>query len=142
VRDEEDAVVVSELVRSPAPAVWASIMDGDRRRRWWSYLDLEPVEGGRVVERWTTDGGQPMTTTGSVVEVVPEQRLRMTWRDDDWPAATEVEIALAAAPDGTTVTVRHRGWASLPDSAGLAEAHRVGWRAHLEALGRHVEEHR
>ena len=135
----EDEVLVSVAIRGPAPAVWAAIVDPDRRRGWWSYLDLDPVEGGRVVERWQRSDGEAVTTTGSVLEVVPERLLRMAWRDDDWPASTTVEIALAPAPDGTVVTVRHHGWAPLPDPAGLAAAHRDGWRAHLEALRRHVE---
>ena len=134
-----DEVLEAVTVRAPAPAVWASLVDPQRRQRWWSYLELEPVEGGGVLERWRDEGGKSLTTTGTVVEVVPERLLRMTWRDDGWPASTEVELTLAPIEDGTSVTVRHRGWAALPDPTGLVAAHAGGWRAHLEELRRHTE---
>ena len=134
-----DEVLEGVTVRAPAPAVWVSLVDVDARGQWRSDLELEPVEGGSVLERWTDERGEAMTTAGSVVELVPERRVRMTWRDDGWPASTEVEISLDPVEDGTVVTVRHRGWAALPDAAGLVAAHRAGWRMHLEDLRRHAE---
>ena len=139
--DAPDEVVERVEVRAPASEVWDAVVDGVRRGRWWSHLELEPVAGGRLVERWTASTGRTVTTTGAVLELVPERLLRLSWRDDDWPAPTTVELTLTPSPLGTTATVRHAGWGALPDPAGLATAHGEGWRAHLQALRRHVEEH-
>ena len=62
-----DEVLEAVTVRAAVPAVWASLVDPDGRRQWWSYLELEPAEGGSVLERWTNEGGEAMTTTGGVL---------------------------------------------------------------------------
>ena len=41
------------IVDASPEVVWHEIVDADRRREWWSYLDLDVVTGGRFEERWT-----------------------------------------------------------------------------------------
>ena len=129
---------VRETVVVPAPAdrVWWRIVEADGRAGWWPYLALDATPGGRMEERWTDAGGHELRTTGEVLEVDPPRLLRLTWQDDGWPAATEVELRLEVAEEGTRVTVRHSGWAALGDGDTLVPDHRAGWRAHLEDLRR------
>ena len=87
-------------------------------------------------ERWTDAAGHELRTTGEVLEVDPPRLLRLSWKDDGWPASTEVELRLEPRPEGTLVTVRHSGWAALPDAGTLVGEHRAGWRAHLDDLRR------
>lgn len=134
--DEVDEALV--IGASPS-TVWQALVDTDRRRRWWSYVELDPVVGGRFVERWRGAGGEHMLTSGSVVELLSDRLLRLTWSDENWPAETEVEITLADADPGTVVRIRHLGWRRLPDGERLAEEHRAGWRMHLSNLRDHVE---
>ena len=129
-------VVEEETIAAPAAAVWRALVHADQRRRWWSYLDLDPVVGGRFTERWTGPDGTEMVTAGSVLEVTDRRLLRLAWSDADWPAQTEVEISLAPAPapGGTVVRIRHSGFERLPDGRRLAREHAAGWRAHLSNL--------
>ena len=90
-------------------------MDADRRKRWWSYLQLDPVIGGGFIERWTGPAGESMVTMGSVLEVTANRILRLTWSDDNWPVETEVEIILPPTPGGTLVRVRHSGFERLTE---------------------------
>lgn len=126
-------------IAAPPSTVWAALVDADRRRNWWSYLDLDPVRGGRFTERWRGPDGEEVTTSGSVVEIVSGRLLRLEWADEKWPSTTEVEITLSPDAAGTLVRVRHSGWEGLPDGRRVAEEHRAGWQTHLRNLRRVVE---
>src|SRR3712207_4395044 len=81
-------------VAASPTTVWHALVDARERRGWWSYLELDPVVGGRFTERWTWPDGDEVVTSGSVVEVSPDRLLRLTWSDQAWPAPTEVAITL------------------------------------------------
>jgi uncharacterized protein YndB with AHSA1/START domain len=133
-------VVEGETIAAPSGVVWRALVDADQRRRWWSYLDLDPVVGGHFTERWTGVDGKETVTTGSVLEATRERRLRLTWSDADWPAQTEVEVSMTPALGGTFVRVRHSGFECLPDGQRLAREHAAGWQAHLSNLRSVAEE--
>lgn len=118
----------------PPSRVWHALVDAGERSRWWRYMELDAVVGGRFIERWTGPHGEEMVTSGVVVEATPPRVLRLTWSDPGWPADTEVEITLAPVEGGTVVRVRHLGWDRFPDGSPLEEEHRAGWRVHLTNL--------
>ena len=128
------AVHEAGVVAARREDVWRAIVDAEARAGWWPYLDLDAAPGGRMEERWTDGAGAEVVTAGEVVEVIEPRLLRLTWKDDGWPAATEVELRLERQQGGTLVAVRHTGWDSFPDPRALVAAHRAGWRAHLEDL--------
>ncbi len=135
-----DSLEIETVVAAPADAVWRALADDERRLSWWSYLELDVRPGGRLIERWHGGGGRARTTSGEVVEARAPHHLRCTWRDDDWPAETQVELTLRAEPGGTRVRVLHTGWRRLgARGARLLPAHADGWRRHLENLKRFVE---
>ena len=120
--------------------MWAAIADPERRRRWWPQLDLEARAGGQLLERWHDERGAQQWTRGEVLEAEPGRRLRCSWRDDGWPAATELDVVLSSAgPDATEIVLRHAGWEGLPDGAALRAAHARGWSAHLADWKAHAE---
>lgn len=96
--------------------------------------------GGQFEERWHDADGRAVRTYGRVTEVIPQRLLRLTWQDESWPEATDVEIRLDVVDAGTSVAVVHTGWERLPNGAGLAGEHRSGWRQHLQNLREFVEE--
>ena len=128
------------LIDAAADNVWQAFVDGKRRRQWWSYLEIDPSVGGQLTERWVEPDGEEVLTKGSVLDVVPDRLLRLTWADEDWPAQTEVEIHLTPNERGTTVQIRHSGWRLLPDGHHLAQQHRAGWRLHLSNLRAYLEQ--
>ncbi|HEX2118428.1 MAG TPA: SRPBCC domain-containing protein, partial [Acidimicrobiales bacterium] len=128
------AVHEAVVVAARREDVWRAIVGAEARAGWWPYLDLDATPGGRMEERWTDGAGADVVTAGEVIEVIEPRLLRLTWKDDGWPAATEVELRLERQQGGTLVAVRHTGWDSLPDPRALVAAHRAGWRAHLEDL--------
>lgn len=137
---EVGEVTREAVIAAPPDEVWQALVDADRRKRWWSYLQLDPVIGGGFIERWTGPAGESMVTMGSVLEVTANRLLRLTWSDDNWPVETQVEISLSPTPGGTLVRVRHSGFERLTDGRRLATEHGAGWQLHLSNL-RSLAEH-
>lgn len=135
-----EVVDLQIVVSAPSSAVWEAFVNEEDRRRWWSYLSLEAHPGGQLIERWRDPSGQDRTTSGEVLEVEAPHRLRCSWRDDDWPESTDVELTLRPTADVTCVRIRHSGWERLgalgPD---LRSTHVGGWQVHLANLKRFLE---
>ena len=71
------------------------------------------------------------SATGEVRVVKPEQRVRMTWQPDGWPAAATVQLTLERLRSGKTVI--HVHLEKLPD-ADTREAMRTRWREALDRI--------
>ena len=88
------------------------------RRR--GQLVFEPRLGGRLFE--TFESRTARKPEGHTIEVgvvtawEPPRRLALTWRGVNFKPheSTEVEVRFDPTGDGTTVTVEHSGWSSLP----------------------------
>lgn len=99
---------------------------------------LEPRFGGRFFERWD-DGTEH--DWGEIIEWDPPRRLVCTWRPNhDRPAATEVEVRFHAVPEGTRVTLEHRGWDRLgAEAPGLRRDYAAGWAPVVDRYARRCE---
>jgi len=124
--------------------VWQALTAPEHVARWWGeHVRLEPRLGGRFIERWRDQregGGREVVTTGTVIAWDPPSELALSWSDDDWPAATELRIALRPVDEGCRITLEHRGWRRLPQArrAELIEAHADGWTRRLDDLARYL----
>ena len=131
----EEAITLAADLRR----IWRAIVDAEDRSHWWGYFHLDARPGGCFEERWTDGAGRPRVTSGRVTKLVEPTTLCLSWSDDGWTAATDVEIQLRQADCGTsTVRVRHSGWERLQACDGLVEQHREGWKAHLRDLRDHL----
>lgn len=103
-------------------------------------LRFEQGPGGRLLEVRDAAAGEPFEV-GRVLVWEPPARLVFEWRLRSFLPGerTEVEVRFEEAPEGTRVTVEHRGWDSLRADhparfgyTGLAFADIVGlWWADL-----------
>lgn len=81
-------------------------------------LCLEPKPGGRLFESFPTPGGTRVVETGRVSAWEPPCRLVFEWRAVNFAPdeKTEVEVVFEPTPEGTLVTLTHRGWSRIrPD---------------------------
>lgn len=131
-------VVRSIEIHAPASAVWRWLDSEAALRRWFSptlEIDLRPGGSYRM------DGPDASTrVSGSVLEIVPEERLVLSWLEEGagWLHPARLVLALAPSAGGTTVTLVHDGFEGIGTArwADTAQAYERGADRHrlLERL--------
>lgn len=104
--------------------------------RWWPLeshsvgggqaqdVRFEPRAGGRLVET-LRDGAE--SVWGRVEEWRPGAFVRFSWHPGREAATAQwVEVAFAANPAGTRVTLTHGGWEALGATAAATRSNYVG----------------
>jgi len=159
-----DAASVSVLVRvAPADAFDVFTREIDL---WWKQgpqfriagrrrgqLFFECGAGGRLFETFESARGPRTFEVGKVTLWDPPRRLELEWRGVNFKPGekTSVEVTFAQSASGTLVTVRHRGWSSLPEDhpvrhglVGPAFSRMIGlwWGQLMTSLREHVETRR
>lgn len=92
-------VGVRETVAAPLDEVWAWLLTGGLPI-WLGDLDVLPTEKGATFA--TRDG-----VRGSIRSFTPGSKVRLSWRPDDWPHDTTVQLTVKEAITGTTVGIHH-----------------------------------
>lgn len=140
----ENSVSLVRIIHAPVEAVFAAWTDATLMRHWLApepserttiEVDAEPRVGGRY--RIVVIGpGDLLVTAGEYRELVPGQRLVMTWSCSEplvssQEAMTLITVEMRALGAGRTeLTLVHSGVAA-GDEQGLSE----GWTASLDRLG-------
>jgi uncharacterized protein YndB with AHSA1/START domain len=106
-------IVRSIEIAAPPSAVWRCIATPEGLRRWLSpSLDIDLRVGGA----YRLLGPDEQTwISGTVLELVPEGGLILSWLEEggDWVYPARLVITLAPVPNGTSVTLRHDGFAGI-----------------------------
>ena len=142
-----DAARVSVAVKVPPEVAFRVFTE--EIDQWWrrgvryrvagqrrGIIHIEPGVGGRLYESFETAAGETRVfETGRVTAWEPPARLAFEWRAVNFAPheRTEVEVLFAESPNGTNVTVIHRGWAQIrPDHPAR---HRLSNEAFLRMMG-------
>jgi uncharacterized protein YndB with AHSA1/START domain len=120
-------------IAAPPSSVWRLLSTRDGLRRWLSAdIEIDPEVGGA----YRMPGGDGSTwISGTVLEMVPEGRLVLSWLEEDagWVHPGRLVIALEPIATGTRVSLVHDGF------AGIGKA---GWADTLQAYERGADKHR
>ncbi|HDR06190.1 MAG TPA: SRPBCC domain-containing protein [Candidatus Coatesbacteria bacterium] len=129
-----------QLPRPPAD-VWKAVFSPAARQVWWAYgVQLHPQSGSHFYEFWRDGEGHNRVSRGRVLGLKKNRLLRLSWQDDDWPTATQVEIKLASRRDSTILNLAHTGFEALgPKLQYNVEEYTAGWEALLEDLRTYLE---
>jgi uncharacterized protein YndB with AHSA1/START domain len=91
-------VGVRQTVPAPLPTVW-NFLIGDGLPLWLGQTVL-PTEKGAAYE---TDDG----VRGELRSITDGVRVRVSWRPDDWPHDTTLQLTVKEAATGTTIGIHH-----------------------------------
>jgi uncharacterized protein YndB with AHSA1/START domain len=91
-------VGVRKTVAAPLPVVWAFLI-GDGLPLWLGEGTLTTEKGASYQ---TADG-----VRGQVRSYTEGLRIRVTWRPEDWPHDTTLQVTVKEAPGGTTIGFHH-----------------------------------
>lgn len=100
--DDTWDVRVRETVNAPRNLVWTYLM-GDGLALWLGHGDLVLEKGAPFAMR---DG-----VSGTVLGYRAPVRLSLSWRPDDWPRDTTLELSVRDGDGGTTIVIHHEGLA-------------------------------
>jgi uncharacterized protein YndB with AHSA1/START domain len=125
-------VIRSLEIQAPPSAVWRWFESQEALRRWFSpNLEIDLTLGGSFR---TMGGDERSLVSGTVLELVPEGRLVLSWFEEDagWVHPARLAIELTATPVGTKVTLVHDGFAGIG---------KPGWEQTVEGYERGADRH-
>lgn len=137
----EDSLEFTRAFRAPPARVFRAWTDPSEIRRWWGVplfpcqdctIDLR-VDGAWRVEMQSADGPERVTFFGEYREVIPDQKLVMTWHMDGPDSMRDTLVTLEFRPGaegGCELFVRHEGFTL----AERRDGHHMGWTTSLQAL--------
>ena len=142
VQSATQQIVVEEVFPHTAETIWLTLTNGTLIGRWlMEPTGFEPVRGNRFTFRTKAAGAWDGTIRCEVLEVVPNERFRFSWKGGDAGNAgygslldTVVTFTLTPVAGGTRVRIVHSGFVTpTNDSAhkGMSE----GWKVVIGRLG-------
>jgi len=130
------AIKFAQTVNAPPAQVYRAFTNATVLRRWLcDAAQADARKNGRVYAWWSTG----YYAAGEFTTLTPEKKIAFTWRGRGEPAATRVQITLAAKGDRTTIALTHSGLGTGKTWDATAKQIARGWQVGLENLQRLLE---
>lgn len=141
----KEVIELSITLKASTGWIWNALTDRGELENWWSEdVILEPKKGGNFREPWANDEGKAQLASGKVIELKKEQFITFTWKEKDWPKESLTKCSFIIEDNGKnrTLTVRHDGWDSLPETkrSQLIKDFKIGWNYHLKELRSYLDD--
>ena len=143
-----DRIQKQTTLRATPARVWRALSTASEFGAWFGATLRTEFAPGATIEGSVTFRGQQLAITFQIERMEPERLLAFRWHpfaidpgvDSTRAPTTLVELALAAAPGGTLLTVTESGFDQLPLArrAQAFEMNSGGWAKQLENIARHV----
>lgn len=130
---------IRRVIEADVSELWAAWTQPELLAAWFApgpmqaeVLALDVRVGGRYRIRMSGgESGEAHIVGGEFIEVVPEQRLVMSWGWEDGETQnTRVSVRFHRRAEGAEIVIVHEG---LPSEAAR-EAHGKGWAGCLDKL--------
>lgn len=121
----------TRTVNAPPAEVYRAFTNSTALREWLcDAAQADPRKGGRVHLWWNAG----YYTTGEYTALVPGRKVAFTWRGQDDPDATRVQVSLAVKNGVTRVTLTHAGVGAGRAWAATVQGFQHEWTKNLENL--------
>lgn len=143
----DNTLSISRLLTAPPARVWAAWTDVQALRKWCYpdgiilsaiHADIRPG-GSHRFEMASQEGGDPYIAAGRYVELIPNERLVLSygWEDDTGEVDVQMVLTVTLTPHdgGTRLILMQTG---LP-SAESRDSHAEGWTQTLNRLPPYLE---
>jgi len=136
--DKERFVYVTYIAATPSQ-VWKALIDGELTRQYWKHTNESDWKPGSKWKHVAADGST-VKLVGTVIEVVPNRRLVLSWgdvADADQPARhSRVAIDIEPVTDAVRLTVTHD---ELAAGSKMARDIAQGWPRVVSSLKSFLE---
>ncbi|NIR48919.1 SRPBCC domain-containing protein [candidate division KSB1 bacterium] len=120
-------------IDAPASVVWDYLTDSEKVAEWLMPNDFQAKVGKRFTFRCEPTEDWDGIVYCEVKELVPLQKLTLSWTTDQFQIETEVSITLHESKGKTKVALVHSGWDKLPpDKDFLFDNYDQGWKGYIE----------
>lgn len=134
---ESPQVTVSKFIRARRERVFQAWLKPELAVQWFSPEKLTPLSfrsdakvGGTYTHVMTGPEGRDLTTVGTYLEIVENEKIVFTWgKEGVVPPESIVTVLLQDQDGGTLLTLTH---VKLPDD--MVPGHVAGWESALRHL--------
>lgn len=115
-------VTVRMFLPRSAADLWPLLSTAGGLTKWVANVDQFDAQPGAAFRFRSTNQGQDVVEQGTVQEVVPESRLKLTWdlAGGGWAQPTDLLFALEPEAGGTSLLIAHSGFERLEPGLGAA----------------------
>jgi uncharacterized protein YndB with AHSA1/START domain len=129
---ENKAIVIERIFNAPVHRVWKAITQKELMKEW--YFDLPEFKAEVGFQFQFTGGPSPEKQylhLCEILEVVPEKKLKHSWRYDCYKGISYLTFELIAIGENTKLKLTHEGLESFPgDNPDFARKNfESGWDA-------------
>jgi uncharacterized protein YndB with AHSA1/START domain len=143
-----DRIEKQTVLKAPLARVWRALSNAQEFATWFGIElddDFAPDKAMRGTVQYQ---GKTLPFRFHIEKMEPERLLSFRWHpygidpDHDYSQEpmTLVELAIAAVPEGTRLTITESGFAAIPAErrAKAFEMNGGGWAIQLDNIARHV----
>ena len=123
-------IVVERTFNAPAAKVWQAITNRDQMKEWYFDLKKFKAEPGFEFEFEGGPDDRSYLHLCKITDVIPERKLRYSWRYDGYEGVSFVTFELFPEGDNTRVKLTHEGLETFPASNKdfARENFEAGWK--------------
>jgi uncharacterized protein YndB with AHSA1/START domain len=119
------------LIKAPLDQLYSAFTNSTSLREWFcDAAQSDPRKGGRLYMWWQ----EGYYVCGEFTALTPGKEIAFTWHGRREPAATYVQITLAAKGNTASIVVTHGGIGTSEEWTATVSEFKSGWETALENL--------
>jgi uncharacterized protein YndB with AHSA1/START domain len=133
----KEPIVVERTYNAPAERIWKALTDKNKMKQWYfDIADFKPQEGFEFRFTGKDHEGKDWLHICTITDVVPNQKLKHSWKYDGYEGISYVTWELFPEGDNTRVKLTHEGLETFPATikAFARENFEEGWTAILGTM--------